>query len=78
MATVCSRAAYKASLARRCGPTVLLGVEAEEAVQLSRFLPLGLIWPSWPEQRATFEFEWVYSGLRGSSLHHQWRVPHAR
>ena len=41
-ATVRSRAAYKASLVRRCGPAIPLGAEAEEAVQLSRFLPLGL------------------------------------
>ena len=77
-ATVPSRKAYKASLARRCGPTVPLGAEAEEAVQLSRFFPLGLIWPSRPEQRATFEFERVYSGPGGSSLRHQRRVRRAR
>ena len=38
----------------------------------------ALIWPSRPEQRATFEFERVYSGSGGSSLRRQRRVPRAR
>ena len=66
-ATVLSRKAYMAGLARRCGPTVPLGAEAEEAVQLSRFLLLGPIWPNWTEQHATFEFERVHSGPEGLS-----------
>ena len=45
-ATVRPRVAYKAGLARRCGPAVPLGAEAEEAVQPGRFLPLGPIWPN--------------------------------
>ena len=78
MATVSSRAAYKAGLARRCGPAVPLGAEAEEAVQPSRFLPLGPIWPNWTEPCATFEFEQVHTGPGGSSLRRQRRVPRAR
>ena len=35
--------AYKASLALHNSPTVPMGAEAEEAVQLGRFFPLGLI-----------------------------------
>ena len=70
--------AFKASLTRHCGPTVPLGAETEEAVQLGLFFPLGLIWPSRPGQHATFEFEWVYSESRVSSVPHQQRVSRAR
>ena len=77
-ATVPPGEAYKASLVRHCGPTVPLGMEAKEAVQLNRFFLLGLIWPSRPERCATFEFERIYSGSGGSSLRRQRRVPRAQ
>ena len=69
--------AYKTSLTLHNGPTVPMGTEAEEAVPLGRFFPLGLIWPSQPGQRATFTFERVHPGSGGLSLRHQQRVLHA-
>ena len=63
--------AYKASLAQHNGPTVPMGAEAEEAFQLGRFFPLGLIWTSRPREHATFVFERVYPESGGSPLLHQ-------